>query len=171
MRTGRAGRWSRCGVVLEGEGDLVAQPSERYLAHPPDHGVNLAVAGAGGLDGEGDQQAEEVGMAFERLHGGHDDPAQMVASTSDSAIRIGQVGEEPLRAALHDGEKDSVLRPEVVVDGAQRHAGFLDDAGDRRRFEAVRGHDSLGRIEHERAALHAASVRGHGHLADHASPS
>jgi hypothetical protein len=26
-------------VVLEGEGDLVAQPSERYLAHPSDHGV------------------------------------------------------------------------------------------------------------------------------------
>ena len=32
-----------------------AQPSERHLAHPPDDGVDPAVAGAGGLDGEGDQ--------------------------------------------------------------------------------------------------------------------
>ena len=108
-------------------------------------------------------------MAFERLHGGRYDPAQVVGGSTDSAVRLGQVGEEPLSAALHDREEDSVLRPEVVVDGAQRHAGFLDDAGDGRRFEAVRGHDALGGVEDELARLHAASVRGYGCLADHAS--
>jgi hypothetical protein len=106
-------------------------------------------------------------MALQRLHRSGDDPAQMVGGTSRSAVRLGQVGKEPLGAALHDGEQHSVLRPEVVVDGAQRHAGFLDDAGDRRCFEAVCGHDSLGRIEDQRTRLHSAPVGRHGCLAGH----
>ncbi len=75
---------------------------------------------------------------------------------------VGDVGEEPFGTTLHDGEEHAVLGPVVVVDGAERHAGFVDDPGDRRRFEPFGGHHLLGGVEHALARLHSASVRRHG---------
>lgn len=73
---------------------------------------------ARGLDGEDDQQAEEVAMALERLGRRREHRGRVLGWTSDPVVPVGQVGEEALRAALHDGEQDSVLRAVVVVDRA-----------------------------------------------------
>ena len=47
-----------------------------------------------------------------------------------------------------------------MVDRAHRDAGFFDDAGEGRGFEAVLGHDALGGVQHEFAGLHPAAVGG-----------
>ena len=87
-------------------------------------------ARGGRLGGEDDQQPQEVRVALQRPDGGRDTVRQVLRGTSEPPVRSREVGEEALGAALHDGEQDPVLRAVVVVDGAQRDARLLDDAGD-----------------------------------------
>ena len=86
---------------------------------------------------------------------------QVLGRTPQPSVRVGEVGEEALGAALHDREQDSLLGAVVVVDGAQRDARLFDDARDGRRFEALLGHHTLGGIKHKLPRPHAAAVRGH----------
>ena len=85
-------------------------------------------------------------MAFKRAGGSRHHPGQVLCRAPGPPAQVRQVGEEAVGAAFHDGEQDAVLGAEVVVDGAHRDAGFLHHAGQGRGFEAVLGHDPLGRI-------------------------
>jgi hypothetical protein len=129
------------GVVLDGEGDLRAQPTERHLAHSPDDGVDLAGAGVGRLDGEGDQQAEEVGGSFERLHGGGDDHAQVVGGTPGAA-RSRSPAPSASAARAH------VAQPEVNV-------GIIPGAGGTPTPASARRPRGGGGAVHHRRVLQA----------------
>ena len=54
-------------LVVERQRDLRAEAPSAELADPRHDGLDLAGAGAGGLQGGHDQQAKEVGMALERI--------------------------------------------------------------------------------------------------------
>ena len=139
----------------------VPQQIERVLAYPADDSLYLSLARGGGLRGEDDQQPEEVRVALERADGSRHHPGQVLRGTPGPPGQVGQVGEEAIGAAFHDGEQDSVLGAEVVVDGAHRDAGFGHHAGQRRGLEAVLGHDPLGGVQHQFAGLHAPAVGRH----------
>ena len=147
-------------VVAERGRYLGSQQVERVLADPPDHGLYLPVAGRG-LRGEDDQQPQEVRVALERADDGRHDPGQVLGRAPGPPGQVRQVGEEAAGAAFHDGEQDSVLGTEVVVDGAHRDAGFGHHAGERRGFVAVLGHHPLGGVQHQFPGLHAPAVGGH----------
>ena len=98
-------------------------------------------------------------MALERLDRCRDDGSQVLDCASDPLVGIGHVGEETVGASLHHGEEQAVLRPEVVVQRAQRHAGLLDHTGDGRGLETFARHHTFGRVEHERAGPQATLVR------------
>ena len=68
-------------------------------------------------------------MALEQVGGGRHHLADVRDGASDAPVGVWEVGEEPLGAALHDGEQDPVLGSEVVVDGALVDARFGDHAG------------------------------------------
>ena len=76
---------------------------------------------------------------------------EVLLGGAEAFVGLGEVGEEAAGAAFHDGEQDAVLGAEVVVDGADRDAGFLDDRVDRRAGVALLGHDALGGVEHDLA--------------------
>jgi hypothetical protein len=62
---GRGAVW----VVAERERDLCPQPPQCLPAHPADDLLDLPVTRGGRLRGENDQQAQKVGMTFERSPG------------------------------------------------------------------------------------------------------
>jgi len=97
--------------------------------------ADLTVSGLRRLHREGDDQSKEVGVALERVDGIGDDQSEVLDRCSGPPVIVGHVGEEPLDTAFHHGQEDAVLGAVVVVDGAQRHAGFLHDSVDRRRLE------------------------------------
>jgi hypothetical protein len=76
----------------------------------PTTSVTPPGSAAGRLGGEDDQQAQEVGVALERLTA-----VAITWSGAAEAVRpsveLGQVGEEALGAALHDREQDPSLEP------------------------------------------------------------
>jgi hypothetical protein len=108
---------------------LPTQAREDQLSHPTHDAAHLA-----------DQRAEAVAHRAGRLVGDL------------------QPIEEPLRAALHGREDDALLGTEVMVDGARRDAGLLDERGDRGRRVAVLCDQPLGGVEDRLARAGAAPV-------------
>ena len=86
-------------------------------------------------------------MAFQRLREIRNQAAHVLSRCSAAFVHFRQIPEEALGAPLHDGEHDTVLRAEVVVHGAERDSGLLDDPGDGRGLEAVGGHHALCGVE------------------------
>jgi 2,4-dichlorophenol 6-monooxygenase len=148
------------GVVAERERDLFAEAVHPEPAYTRHDSLDFTAGARGRLYGEDDEQAKEVGMALERSGRGREDCGQVLRGTSEPPVRDGQIVEEAFCSAFHHREQNSVLGAVVVVDGAQRDAGFFDDAGEGRGFEAVLGHDALGGVQHEFAGLHPAAVGG-----------
>ena len=116
---------------------------------------------AGGCAANTISRRRKSGWRSSVRDGGRHDPGQVLRRAPGPPVQVGQVGEEAIGAAFHDGEQDPVLGAEVVVDGAHRDAGFGHHAGQRRGFEAVLGHDPLGRVQHEFTGPHAPAVGRH----------
>ena len=103
-----------------------------------DDSVDLTLSRVDGLSCHHDENPQKVGMALERRCGGGRSSARRCRPVKRLAAPYVRQGlEEALGAALHDGEQDPVLGAEVVVDGAERDARLLHDAGEGRRLEAV----------------------------------
>jgi hypothetical protein len=113
-------------VLVEGDRDLFAQPVEGQLANAPDDRVDLARVAARRLDRKDDQEPQEARVALQGRDRRRDDLAQVLRRGTHAPVRIWQVGEEPLGAALHDRQQDPVLGAVEVVPGpAGRQADRL----------------------------------------------
>jgi hypothetical protein len=103
---GEAGELDRGGtawVVAEGEGDPRPKEPKGLRAYPADDRRDLSVAAGGRQRRQDDEQAQEAGVALERLDGGRDDRGQVLTWASHPPVKPGQVGEEAVGAPLHDG--------------------------------------------------------------------
>ena len=87
------------------------------VAYPADDGLYFPVACGRRLRGEDDQHAEKVRVALERASGGRRDPGQVLHRTPGPAAQVGQVGEEAVGAAFHNGEQDHRSLPPAGAAG------------------------------------------------------
>ncbi|HEX2807370.1 MAG TPA: hypothetical protein VHN80_14490 [Kineosporiaceae bacterium] len=96
-------------VVAEREPDLDPQPLQRLPADAADDGLHLPRTRGGRLHRQDNQQAEEMGVPLEGADGARHHGGQVVGRPPGPPVQPGQVGEEAIGAALHDGKQDPLL--------------------------------------------------------------